>query len=100
MYVYSIYVCGISEFVGVGVERVLIAFALILELVGEQGLLGAHGGKANLVLVIVTVLPQPVETILLLVGFSRAHTPDDTGCHHQGRHGGRCKEGDKRDKHI
>ena len=74
----------------VGVQRLLVALALVLELVAQQGLLGAHGGQADLVLVVVAVLTQSVEAVLLLVGLGRTHAPDDAGGHHQGRHRGRC----------
>ena len=77
----------------VGVQRLLVALALVLELVAQQGLLGAHGGEADLVLVVVPVLTEPVEAVLLLAGLGRAHTPDDAGGDHQGRHRGRCGEG-------
>lgn len=72
----------------VGVQRLLVALALVLELVGEQRLLGAHGGESDLVLVVVPVLPQAVEAVLLAVGLGGAHAPDDAGGHHQRRHGG------------
>lgn len=75
----------------VGVQRVLVALALVLELVCEQRLLGAHGGEPDLVVVIVPVLPQPVEAVLLVARLGRAHAPDDARRHHQRRHGGRCK---------
>lgn len=75
----------------VGVQRVLVALALVLELVCEQRLLGAHGGEPDLVVVIVPVLPQPVEAVLLVARLGRAHAPDDACRHHQSRHGGRCK---------
>ena len=70
-------------------KRVFITLAFVLELVGEQGLLGAHGGEVDLVLVVVTVLTQAVEAVLLPVGLGRADAPDDAGRHHQGGHGGR-----------
>ena len=81
-------VAGASELVGV--QRLLVALALVLELVAQQGLFGAHGGQADLVLVVIPVLPQPVEAVLLLVGLGRTHTPDDAGGQHQGRHRGCC----------
>lgn len=41
----------------VGVERVLFALAVILELVAQQRFLRAHGGEVDLVVVVVAVLP-------------------------------------------
>lgn len=79
----------------VGIQRLLIAFTLVLELVGEQRLLGAHGGKPDLVVVIVSVLPETVEAVLLIAGLGCAHAPDDARRHHQRRHGGRCKAEEK-----
>lgn len=75
----------------VGVQRVLVALALVLELVRQQRLLGAHGGEPDLVVVLVAVLPQPVEAVLLVAGLGRAHAPDDARRHHQGCHDGRCR---------
>ena len=82
-----------SDFVGV--QRLLVTFALVLKLIGEQGLLGAHGREPDLVVVVVSVLSQTVEAVLLTVGLGRTHTPDDARGHHQCCHGGRCTEGEK-----
>lgn len=79
-----------SEFVGV--QGVLVAFALILELVAQQGLLRAHGGETDLVVVLVPVLPQSMETVLLSVGLGGADAPDDARRDGQGGHNGRWKK--------
>lgn len=78
------------------IQRVLLTLALVLELVGEQRLLGSHGVEPDLVIVLVAVLPQAVEAVFLIVGLGRAHAPDDERRHHERRHGGGCKEGHKR----
>lgn len=77
------------------IQRILVTFALVLKLVGEQRLLGSHGVESDLVVVLVAVLPQTVEAVFLIIRLGRAHAPDDERRHHKCRHGGRCKEGQK-----
>lgn len=70
----------LSDFVGI--QRLLVAFTLVLKLVGKQWLLGAHRGEPDLILIIISVLPQTVEAIFLTVGLGCADTPDDARRHH------------------
>lgn len=79
-----------SDFVGI--QRLLVAFAFVLKLVGKQGLFGAHRGEPDLVVIIVSVLAQTVEAIFLAIRLSGTHAPDDARCHHQCCHGGGCGE--------
>lgn len=79
-----------SDFVCI--QCLLVAFTLILKLIGEQRLLGAHGGEPYLVIVVFAVLSQPMEAVLLTTGLGCAHAPDDEGRHHQRSHGGCCRK--------
>lgn len=69
------------------IQRLLVTFTLILELMSEQRLLGSHGVESNLIVVLVSVLPEAVEAIFLIIRLGCTHTPDDTRCHHKCRHG-------------
>lgn len=77
-----------------GVQCFFLSVCFILEFVAQEGFLGASGHHADFVLVVIMVLPEAVETILVSVGLDGAHTPDDTGSEHQGRHAGTCQRED------
>ncbi|CAG6004055.1 unnamed protein product [Menidia menidia] len=81
--------------ISMAVMCLLVAFTLVLKLVGEQGLFGAHGSEPDLIIVIIAVLPQAVEAVFLPVGLGCTHAPDDARRHHQCRHGGRCQVSEK-----
>lgn len=74
-----------------GVQCFFFSVRFILEFVAQERFLGASGHHADLVLVVVVVLPEAVEAILVSVGLDGAYTPDDTGSEQQGRHAGTCQ---------
>lgn len=80
------------------VQGVFVAFALVLELVAQQGLLGAHGREPDLVFVVVTVLAQTVEAVLLSVGLGRAYAEDDAPSDGQSSHSCSWRRGKKKRK--
>lgn len=74
------------------IQCLLITFTLILKLMSQEQLLGAHGAESDLVVILIPVLPQAVEAIFLMSGLDCTHAPDDASGYHQSSHGGRCQK--------